>query len=57
MDIRRQADGDTRITLSDTELIDALENHFHNVFENITEKGAVKEITNNYGNIEIIIGE
>ena len=57
MDIRKQANGDTRITLSDSELIDALENYFKNVYENVTETGSVKEINTKYGNVEIIIGD
>ncbi len=57
MDIRKQANGNTRITLSDSELINALEEKFGNVYENVTETGSVQEITNRYGNIEIVIGD
>ena len=57
MDIRNQANGNTRITLSDTELMDALENYFHNVFEHIPPDAYIQEITNRYGNIEIIVGQ
>ena len=57
MEIRKQGDGKTRITLSDSELIDALEEKFRNVYENITETASVKEITNRYGNIIIAIGD
>ena len=57
MKIHKQANGNTRITLSDSELIDALENYFKNVYENITETGSIQEINTNYGNVEIIIGD
>ncbi len=57
MDIRKQANGNTRLVLNDSELIDALENTFNNVYEKITETATVQKITNEYGNIEIVIGD
>lgn len=57
MDVRKQANGNTRITLSDSELIDALETSFKSIYENITETGVIQKITSNYGRVEIIIGD
>ncbi len=57
MNVRKQANGNIRVSLSDTDLIDALEEKFGDIYENITETSCVQSITKRYGNIEVIIGD
>ncbi len=56
MDIKKMQNGNTRILISHSELIDALEEKFQNVYENIKEYAFILEIKNQYGNVEIEIG-
>ncbi len=57
METRKTADGNLRVTLSGSDLIDALEEKFGGIYENITESASVLEIHGNYSHIEITIGE
>lgn len=57
MEVRKQANGNARITCSDSELIDALESYCGKVYENITETSCIQTMTNQHGNVEIVIGD